>query len=168
MVASAYGYDTQTHFFEVGEPPSLAQEVMTHDMRYGIQRECEFMIREVEDEVAVHEYITTEHKASNVLELSYEALMSDFDDTTRSIYQHYLGSSHPKVEQLVTMARKDDLTHMSPEEFQKMALWQRKHVSDKGIKVAVKDVMRQLLEANDPCMLRLKELNERMGYSGFP
>jgi len=110
--------------------------------------------------VTIHEYIKP---FKNILPLRFEDAESDYDNTMRSFWEHFFGSSDHRLQEQVflVVAKKKD-SH-SP-------LWDGNatHMSDEDSEAKVHQEMKNLLKAGDPCMQELNEMNKRMGYDeGF-
>merc|ERR1719291_1423805 len=61
----------------------------------------------------VHKFIKT-HNVDNVLEVKFEDFAEDYDKTTRSIFEHFLGKENAMVDTLVTKAREHDINRRPP------------------------------------------------------
>jgi len=137
-----------------------AQRLKNMSFAEGIKSKCkDFHDAYAPQYLACHQLIQ-DKGLTNVIEVSLEDFEQSYDNTTRSIFEHFLGSGHPSIDTLVTKARRFDLNRMSYAKVDDTA-----HVSDDSEEHQVFLEMQTQLEMGDPCMLKLMQDDERMGYS---
>lgn len=129
-----------------------------HSASWGLQFECNvFFSTYANQMLESHKMI---QNRSNILEVRYENLMANYDNTTRSIFEHLFGKTHPSINELVMDAIKYDKNRM-PDSVKSA----NSHISSAKDKADAKNEMIKLHQAGDPCMAKLKESDEIMGYT---
>jgi glycine cleavage system pyridoxal-binding protein P len=107
----------------------------------------------------LHGVAQQKNTKSNILEVGLEDFDSSYDETTRSIFTHFLGSGDSRIDDLVEMATAHDLNRKSPERLEGNF-----HVSNSTEESEVNAEVRKLLKAGDGCMQQGKRWGTLMGY----
>merc|ERR1719433_64319 len=101
-------------------------------------------------------------KPEQILIVGLEDFEKDYDNTTRSIFEHFLGSGDSRIDDLVTTAKSHDLGRMPPEQVNT-----NRHVSSERDKAAVAAEMGKQFYAGDSCMAKVAQLDKLLGYSSL-
>lgn len=131
-----------------------------HNMAWGVKFECEkFYQTYAPQMLMVHQQIKDLH-SPNILEVRYEDLMANYDNTTRSIFAHLLGPTNPLINNLVVSAAKYDKNRMPKTDKEA-----NRHISSNKDKADAKKEMIKMEQAGDPCAAQLKQSDLFMGYT---
>jgi hypothetical protein len=163
MLISDYAYTRELSPQFGGLEDYLSQRTRTASYKAsslsdGIKQECRYWIRHIAPRL--HEWIQNNNQFSNVLQVSLEDFENNYDSTTRSVFEHFLGSSDPRVDNLVELARKDDLKRQDPTRLAKS-----KHVASASLEADAAIEVEKQLQAGDPCVKGVVEMDELLGYS---
>mmetsp|Transcript_117736 Transcript_117736/g.240732 ORF Transcript_117736/g.240732 Transcript_117736/m.240732 type:complete len:314 (-) Transcript_117736:71-1012(-) len=161
IVASDYAYtkdlkpgEERQRDFERGE------NLRNHSLAWGVEEECNTYFRDYHIQMLeVHQMIQAEN-LDNILEVRLEDFEANYDSTTRSIFEHLLGSDHPSIDELVKKAIKYDISRMD-----KGSVASNEHISGRTEKAEVEMEMTRLLEKGDSCIKKLGEADTLMGYT---
>jgi len=161
IVASDYAYtkdlkpgEERQRDFERGE------NLRNHSLAWGVEEECNTYFRDYHIQMLeVHQMIQAEN-LDNILEVRLEDFEANYDSTTRSIFEHLLGSDHPSIDMLVKMASQYDVNRMD-----QVVVANMSHISEKSDKAEVKTEMTRLLESGNLCVKALREADAYMGYT---
>merc|ERR1719382_132666 len=110
-------------------------------LEFGIEYSCNLYVNAYNDQmVAVHQLIQ-DKKLDSILEVRFEDYNENYDKTSRSIFEHLLGSDHPSIDALVNSARAFDIGRMP-----KSDVAEDSHISDDREKAEVGMQMVKMLE----------------------
>lgn len=162
MVVSNYAYETALDPHSDDDNP-MARKVgplMSHmSLATGVEFYCEYTNRlYIQDMVDVHRYIR-QNQLDNILEVRLEDFSRNYDATTRSIFEHYLGKNHALIDSLVEHAVEHDVNRMSSSELQG-----NDHLSSVDLKAEARLEMRRQGKAGSPCVKKLLEEDQVMGF----
>lgn len=136
---------------------SLSDALLQHPVSWGIQRMCEELLPTFSQILDIHEHVDDKH----VLEVRLEQLDEDYDNTTQSIWGHFLGSNHAQTTEFVRKASKWDLARMTDSEVPDK-------ISSERDKAEAKVEVQNLFKAGSPCIMQMMRMEAHMGYSpGF-
>jgi len=161
VLASNYAYtkDLQPGV-ERGADFEVGKQLRTHSLEWGVKEECSRYFGAYHTQMLeVHEMIQ-DNKLDNILEVRFEDFEANYDNTTRSIFEHLLGSDHPSIDKLVKKASHHDISRM-----EKDAVASNEHISGRTEKAEVEMEMTRLLENGDSCIKKLGEADTLMGYT---
>jgi len=161
VLASNYAYtkDLQPGV-ERGADFEVGKQLRTHSLEWGVKEECARYFGAYHTQMLeVHEMIQ-DNKLDNILEVRFEDFEANYDNTTRSIFEHLLGSDHPSIDKLVKKASHHDISRM-----EKDAVASNEHISGRTEKAEVEMEMTRLLENGDSCIKKLGEADTLMGYT---
>merc|ERR1719436_428053 len=135
-------------------------------MSEGIQRNCHWWLMEdypcvgnqIPNRIEAEDYVQ-QKGLKNILNIEFDRVVENYDNATRAIFEHFLGSNDPRVDPLVKAAIKHDIGRWS--EAERAA---HGHVSNSSEKALVLSEMKRLFQAGDPCMQSLVQADMRLGY----
>lgn len=136
--------------------------VATQPLSTGLQKLCQsWLLSEFAGLNYSYSYVQ-QRKPEQVLIVRLEDFEKDYDNTTRSIFEHFLGSGDSRIDDLVTTAKSHDLGRMPPEQVNT-----KRHVSSERDKAAVAAEMGKQFYAGDSCMAKVAQLDKLLGYSSL-
>jgi len=161
VVVSNYAYTKDLLPFEERPGDVLHGEILrTHSLAWGVNNMCEHYFERYNDQMLEVHQMIQDKKLDNILEVRLEDFDADFDSTTRSIFEHLLGSDHPSIDKLVEAASKHDVNRMN-----QTLVDNNHHISADSDKASVKMEMTRLFEKGNSCMKKLPEVDTLMGYT---
>lgn len=126
----------------------------------GMRDECErFFSVYANQMLSVHKFVL-DKGLKNILEVRFEDITTSYDNTTRSIFEHFLGSGNPAIEDLVTQASAFDI-HRMPED----DVGSNRHISSNNDEEQAAMELRRMYEAGDTCAVKLLDADKLMGYT---
>jgi len=143
-----------------GSDVKRGEVLRAHSLEWGVSEECERYFKTYHGQMlAVHQMIQ-DNKLDNVLEVRFEDFGTRYDSTTRSIFEHFLGSDHPSIDNLVKQASQHDINRMDPG-----VVANNSHISGRTEKKEVEKEMTMQRENGNECFKKLEEADRLMGYT---
>lgn len=161
MLASNIVYDCQIEAGdEVPADVELGHRFREMPVPKMVEAQCHYTGYEyIQQMVDVHEYVQS-HSLENIFEVHFEDFEEAYDNTTRSIFSHFLGSGAPSVDQLVNASVQYDRRRM-PDSM----VNNDRHISNETLKAQVKAEMQQQYAAGNSCQKRFWEWDKKLGYT---
>jgi len=159
IVVSNYAYtkDLQPGW-DRGPDVRRGQALSLLPLEWGVINECLIYFSSYHGQMlAVHQMIQ-DNKLDNILEVRFENFVTNYDNTTRSIFEHLVGSDHPSIDEYVKKASQHDVNRMDHVD-------RNPHVSGRTEKEDIEMEMTRLLENGNSCIKKLDEADRLMGYS---
>jgi len=169
MVVSDYLY-TKNLPLGTGEMQwrkDLGMNLRQHNMSWGLNQICESLtsthFKNAAQMLNIHEL---SKNSINILEVRYEDFEHDYDATTASIFEHFLGRNHSRIDELVKVAGRHDTARMTLELRKQGGErgGESNHIADASEKANVYMEMKQMLEAKNPCLQSIVQMDAQLGY----
>lgn len=161
VVASNYVY---TRDLEPGVERATgfecAKQLRNNSLETGLNLVCDTYFSVYDRQMLEVHQMIQDKKLDNILEVRFEDFAAKYDNTTRAIFEHLLGSDNPLIDELVKKARQHDVNRMDQSLVAAMS-----HISKKTDKAQVAVEMTRLHASGNSCIKRLEEADKLMGYS---
>jgi len=126
----------------------------------GVDEMCHTYLDVYNDQMIELHQMIQDNNLDNIVEVRLEDFETNYDNTTRSIFETLLGSDHPSIDKLVKKVRAHDINRWN-----QTVVDNNPHISSESDEATAKMEMTRMLEDGNSCIKKLPELDTLMGYT---